>query len=47
MVFDAAELAAVLTVLATIWSSWRIFSPNRGSFEGRGVVAGRGIFRKA
>jgi hypothetical protein len=47
MMCNAAELAATLTVLATIRSSWRILYPNRGSFEGRGVVAGRGIFRKA
>jgi hypothetical protein len=47
MVCSAAELAAALTVLATIWSSWRISYPNSGSFEGRGVVAGRGVFRKA
>jgi hypothetical protein len=35
MVCSAAELAAALTVLATIWSYWRVLYPNSGSFEGR------------
>jgi hypothetical protein len=47
IVCSVAELAAALTVLATIWSSWRISYPNSGSFEGRGVVARHGVFRKA
>jgi hypothetical protein len=36
-----------LTVLAAIRSSWRILCPNRGSFEGRSVVNGRDVFRRA
>jgi hypothetical protein len=47
MVCNAAEWGAALTILATIWPSWRILYPNSGSFEGRGVVPGRGVFRKA
>jgi hypothetical protein len=47
MVCNAAEWGAALTILATIWPSWRILYPNSGSFEGRGTVAGRGVFRKA
>jgi hypothetical protein len=47
MAGNAAELAAVLTVLATILSSWRVLYPNCGSFEGRGVVVDRGVFRRA
>jgi hypothetical protein len=47
MVCSAAELAAALTVLATIRPSWRILYPNNGSFEGRGVVVGRGVPRRA
>jgi hypothetical protein len=47
MACSAAELAAVLTVLATVLSSWRVLYPNSGGFEGEGVVVGRGIFRRA
>jgi hypothetical protein len=47
MVCSAAELAAALTVLATIWLSWRILYPNSGSFEGRGAVVGRGVPKRA
>jgi hypothetical protein len=47
MVCSAAELAAVLTVLATVLSSWRVMYPNSGGFEGKGVVVGRGVFRRA
>jgi hypothetical protein len=36
-----------LMVLATILSSWRVLYPNSGSFEGRGVVVDRGVFRRA
>jgi hypothetical protein len=42
-VCSAAELAAALTVVATIWPSWRILYPNSGIFEGRGAVVGRGV----
>jgi hypothetical protein len=41
MACSAAELAAVLTVLATVLSSWRVLYPNSGGFEGEGVVVGR------
>jgi hypothetical protein len=41
------ESAAVLTVLATILSSWRVLYPNSGGFEGRGVAVDRGVFRRA
>jgi hypothetical protein len=47
MACSATELEAVLTVLATILYSWRVLYPNSGSFEGRGVVVDRGIFRRA
>jgi hypothetical protein len=47
MACSATELAAVLTVLATILSSWHVLCPNSGGFEGRGVVVDRGIFRRA
>jgi hypothetical protein len=47
MACAAAELAAALTVPATIWSSWRVLYPNSGSFEGRGVVVDRGVLRRA
>jgi hypothetical protein len=47
MVCSAAELAAALTVLATIQSSWRVLYPNSGSFEGRGAVVDRGVFGRA
>jgi hypothetical protein len=46
-VCNPAELAAALTVLATIWSSWRVLYPNSGSFEGRGAVVARGVLRQA
>jgi hypothetical protein len=44
---SAAELAAVLAVLATVMSSWRILYLNRGDFEGEGVVVGCGVFKRA
>jgi hypothetical protein len=47
MACGAAELAAVLAVLATVSSSWRVLYPNSGGFEGKGVVVDRGIFRRA
>jgi hypothetical protein len=47
MVCSAVELAAALTVLATIWPSWHILYPNSGSFEGRGAVVGHGVPRRA
>jgi hypothetical protein len=47
MACSAAEFAAVLTVLATILSSWRVLYPNSGSFEGEGIVVGRGVLRRA
>jgi hypothetical protein len=47
MVCSVAGFAAALTVLATIYSSWHVLYPNSGGFEGRGVVVGRGVFRKA
>jgi hypothetical protein len=47
MVCSAAELAAVLAVLATVSLSWRVLYSNSGSFEGKGVVVGRGVFRRA
>jgi hypothetical protein len=47
MACSVAELAAVLTVLATIWPSWHILYTNSGSFEGRGAVVGRGVPRRA
>jgi hypothetical protein len=43
----SAELAAVLAVLAAVLSLWRVPYWNRGGFEGEGVVAGRGVLRKA
>jgi hypothetical protein len=47
MACATAELATALTVLATIQSSWCALYLNSGSFEGRGVVVGRGVSRKA
>jgi hypothetical protein len=47
MACGAAELAAVLAVLTTVSSSWRILYPNSGDFEGKGVVVDHGIFRRA
>jgi hypothetical protein len=47
MARSAAELVVVLAVLALVLSSWRVLYLNRGSFEGEGVVVGRGIFRRA
>jgi hypothetical protein len=47
MAYSAGELAVVLTVLAPVLSSWRVPYLNRGGFEGEGVVAGRGVFRRA
>jgi hypothetical protein len=47
MACSSGKSAAILAVLATISSSWRALYPNSGSFEGRGVVVGRGILRQA
>jgi hypothetical protein len=47
MACGAAELAAVLAVLATVSSSWRVLYPNSGGFEGKGVVVDRGVCRRA
>jgi hypothetical protein len=47
MACSAAELAAVLAVLAPVLSSRRVRYLNRGGFEGEGVVVGRGVFRRA
>jgi hypothetical protein len=47
MVCSTTELAAALTVLATIWSSWRVLYPNSGSFEGRGAVVDHGVLGRA
>jgi hypothetical protein len=47
MACSAAELAAVLAVLATVLSSWRVLYLNSGGFEGEGVVVGRGVFKRA
>jgi hypothetical protein len=40
MACSAAELAAVLAVLAMVLSSWRVLYSNSGGFEGEGVVVG-------
>jgi hypothetical protein len=47
MACSAAELAAVLTVLAMVLSLWRVLYLDRGDFEGEGVVVGRGVLRRA
>jgi hypothetical protein len=47
MACSAVEFAVVLAVLAPVLSSWRVPYLNRGSFEGEGVVVGRGVFRRA
>jgi hypothetical protein len=47
MACSAAELAAILAILATVSSSWRVLYLNSGGFEGKGVVVGRGVFRRA
>jgi hypothetical protein len=47
MACSAVELAAVLAVLVTVWSSWRVLYLNRGGFEGEGVVVGRDVLRQA
>jgi hypothetical protein len=47
MACSAAGLAAVLAVLATVLSSWRVLYLNRGGFEGEGVVVGRGVLKQA
>jgi hypothetical protein len=47
MACSAAELAAVLMVLAMVLSSWRVLYPNSGGFEGKGIVVGCGVFRRA
>jgi hypothetical protein len=47
MACSAAGLAAVLAVLATVLSSWRVLYLNRGDFEGEGVVVGRGVLKQA
>jgi hypothetical protein len=47
MVYNAAELTAVLANLASITVSRRVLSLNRGDFEGGGVVVDRGASRRA
>jgi hypothetical protein len=47
MACSAAELAAVLTVLAPVFSSWRVLYSNSGGFEGEGVVVGWDALRRA
>jgi hypothetical protein len=47
MACSAAELAAVLTVLATVLSSRRVPCRNRGGFEDEGVVVGRSVLKRA
>jgi hypothetical protein len=47
MACSSGESVAVLTVLATILSSWRVLYPNSGSFEGRDVVVDRSVLRRA
>jgi hypothetical protein len=47
MACSAAELAAVLAVLATVLPLWRVPYWNRGGFEGEGVVVGRGVLKRA
>jgi hypothetical protein len=47
MACSAVELAVVLAVLSPVLSSWHVPYLNRGSFEGEGVVVGRGVFRRA
>jgi hypothetical protein len=47
MACSAAELAAVLTVLATVLQLRRVPYWNRGGFEGEGVVVGRGVLKRA
>jgi hypothetical protein len=47
MAYSAAELAAVLAVLAPVLSSWRVLYSNSGGFAGECVVVGRGVFRRA
>jgi hypothetical protein len=47
MACSAAELAAVLTVLATVLLLCRVLYLDRGDFEGEGVVVGRGVLRRA
>jgi hypothetical protein len=47
MACSVAELAAVLAVLATVSSSWRVLYSNSGGFEGKGIVVDHGIFRRA
>jgi hypothetical protein len=47
MACSAAELAAVLAVLAPVLSSWRVLYSNSGGFEGEGIVVCRGVFRRA
>jgi hypothetical protein len=47
MACSAAELEAVLMVLATVLSLRRVPYWNRGDFEGEGVVVGRGVLKRA
>jgi hypothetical protein len=47
MACSATELAAILAVLASFLSSWRVLYSNSGGFEGKGVVVGRGVFWRA
>jgi hypothetical protein len=44
MACNVVEFAAVLAVLATVLSLWRVPYWNRGGFEGEGVVVGRDAF---
>jgi hypothetical protein len=47
MARSAAELAVVLAILATVLSLRRVLYLNRGDFEGKGVVVGRGVLKRA
>jgi hypothetical protein len=47
MAYSAGEWAVVPAVLASVSASWCALYLNRGGFEGEGVVAGRGVFRRA
>jgi hypothetical protein len=46
-VYSAAELTAILAILAPITASRRVQCLNRGDFEGGGVVVDRGISMRA
>jgi hypothetical protein len=47
MACNAAELAAVLAVLAMVLSLRRVPYWNRGGFEGEGVMVSRGVLKRA